>query len=644
MMKRQHKKSFALKPAEFNKIGLVNPMQVNKYQPKPKILASIIKVLFLTAIQSSAQAVVFNVTESEDDGSGLTEGTLSKAILDANELAGPDTVRLRTNVTLTGVMKRLIDSNLTLKSDTTRRSISGNDQFRPLFIKSGVVEIKNLDITNGLAEGGDSNSGGAGAGMGGALFIYGGKVEINGVHFINSSAKGGDVRQSSSGGGGGGMFGSSTRAGGGLFANASGNSGGYGGYGRYQDGSQMFGTGANYRVNTHHGGFGGGGSRVYDYYQSVAGGSGGFGGGGGQGDTSGYKYYGAWGGSGGFGAGGGRGFRWYSSGGNGPDGYGASNGFGAGMGGGVFIRSGEVTIKNSHFSSNTATASAEAKGLGGGLFVLHSAVNQGSNIGMPYSIPKVTACGIEFDNNSARDDSNSGINNNDFFAISNNLRGFNGAPIEEQCPIVDTISNLEFETTPNTMTRVASSSFTGPPVCVENQSIEPRCTVIPYDTSRNKAYLGNQSAISAVANSMPVLPEDFFLARNLNDGLYGNGSAWLSNLPVGAVNNWVKIDLGVLQDIQLVKFGRDRNPVGLVTRGPGQFQIWVATTDDIYAHGNDQNDGSEYRLVFRSLDFGFDGLTNEHETIQASFSQISARYIKVVFENSRAIIDEIEVE
>ncbi|MEZ5471604.1 MAG: hypothetical protein R3E90_07475 [Marinicella sp.] len=72
---------------------------------------------------------------------------------------------MNTDVTITGVMKRLIDSDTILQSDATRRTIDGNHQYRPLFIKSGQVAIQDLDIENGLAQGGDSWGGGSDGGL-----------------------------------------------------------------------------------------------------------------------------------------------------------------------------------------------------------------------------------------------------------------------------------------------------------------------------------------------------------------------------------------------------------------------------------------------------------------------------------------------
>ena len=153
-----------------------------------------------------AQADTFPVTVNNDDGTGLVANTLSWAILQANTSPGADEIQLQTDVTVTGVMKRLIDSDTTLTSDTTRRTISGNDEFRPLFVKSGQVTIKDLDINNGLAKGGGSSDGGRGAGLGGCLFIYDGNIDINNAGFHQCNAINSDVHPIGSSGGGG-MFG-----------------------------------------------------------------------------------------------------------------------------------------------------------------------------------------------------------------------------------------------------------------------------------------------------------------------------------------------------------------------------------------------------------------------------------------------------
>ncbi|MCX7553971.1 hypothetical protein OS175_08775 [Marinicella sp. S1101] len=322
------------------------------------------------------------VTVAEDDGTGSTENTLSWAIKESNALSGDDTITLATDVTITGVMKRLIDSNVTIQSDDTRRSISGNGQYRPLFVKSGTVSIQGVDMINGYAKGGDGYSGGAG--MGGGLFIYDGVVTIADTHFSYSSAIGGSGEVYL--GGGGGMFGHGDAAGGGLFASAAGSYNGDGGY------YGAFGRGGN--LDGGNGQFGGGGGVSY----IGSGGNGGFGGGGGDksalsGDV----------GSGGFGGGS-----------EDNPGFGATDD-GAGMGGAVFIRSGQVTIKGSSFSNNAADG-GQAAGFGGAIFVVHTTSNSNSNNqGMPANLADVEICDVQFSNNLASTSAGTSNNNNDWF-------------------------------------------------------------------------------------------------------------------------------------------------------------------------------------------------------------------------------------
>jgi len=108
-----------------------------------------------------AYAANFDVTVATDNGLGDAAGTLSKAIFDANTAGGDDTITLTTDVTMTGVMKRLINSNITLQSDSTPRTVScGNNTYRPLFIKSGTVTLKNFTVSGCQAKGGGSWRGG----------------------------------------------------------------------------------------------------------------------------------------------------------------------------------------------------------------------------------------------------------------------------------------------------------------------------------------------------------------------------------------------------------------------------------------------------------------------------------------------------
>ncbi|HNT76363.1 MAG TPA: hypothetical protein PKH77_15215, partial [Anaerolineae bacterium] len=89
--------------------------------------------------------------------------------------------------------------------------------------------------------------------------------------------------------------------------------------------------------------------------------------------------------------------------------WGDSGGGGAGLGGGLFIRTGVLTMTAVAFNDNAAIGGAGAtggQGLGGGLFVLHTLWNtNGNNQGMPAALPVMDAdsCGVTFSGNSAVD-------------------------------------------------------------------------------------------------------------------------------------------------------------------------------------------------------------------------------------------------
>jgi hypothetical protein len=125
------------------------------------------------------------------------------------------------------------------------------------------------------------------------------------------------------------------------------------------------------------------------------GGSGGFGaGGGGAGfDTPGSGKAGA-NGAGGFGGGAG-----------GASSSGSFGGGGAGLGGALFVRSGNVSIRNSTFGNNLVaggenggTPAVDGLAKGGAIFALDDleANANGNDRGMPASLPRVTGCNNEF--------------------------------------------------------------------------------------------------------------------------------------------------------------------------------------------------------------------------------------------------------
>ncbi|MBN3958688.1 putative Ig domain-containing protein [Nostoc sp. NMS8] len=402
----------------------------------------------------------FIVNKTTDDGTGLTPGTFSYAILKANQLAGNDTITLNNNVRVTGVVKTLVNSNInivgnnhTLSGDANGNNINDNGDVRPLFILSGTVNISNLTITNGRAKGGDGGRGGGGAGMGGGLFIYNGNVSLTNVAFSNNAAQGGSgtVEGGAFGGGGGGLFGNASGSGGGgLFGSSSDRNGGYGGNGNYGgNGGAGFGgsrgiggfgggggsnggnggnSGGGNGGNGGNGGIGGGGGGGFG---GGNGGNGGFGGGGGGGFSSEGGNYAGIGGNGGYGGGGGYGYFSRGSGGSfGGDGGGSFNyggfsgGGGAGLGGGIFVRSGSLTLSNTTFNNNTATGGTggnPGQGLGGGIFIMQSLTNSNTNNqGMPTVLPTVNSLGNpSFSGNNAANDAGTSNNNNNIYGRIN---------------------------------------------------------------------------------------------------------------------------------------------------------------------------------------------------------------------------------
>ena len=198
---------------------------------------------------SSAHAQ-YVVTETTDDGTGATAGTLSNAILQANATGGTISFNLNggaTTLTLTGSMYGIsAAAPVTIIGGGT--TINGNN-FQAFTVNSGNVDFQNLTIANGLAQGqagGDGNGGGGGgAGMGGAIYVdpNAGAIGIQNVTFTANVAQGGAGGSgdgvSANGGNGGGYNGNAgpntapagTGGGTGAVGAGDGTAGGYGGGG-----------------------------------------------------------------------------------------------------------------------------------------------------------------------------------------------------------------------------------------------------------------------------------------------------------------------------------------------------------------------------------------------------------------------------
>jgi fibronectin-binding autotransporter adhesin len=301
-----------------------------------------------------------------------------------------DTITFTGNVVLLGDLP-VVQNSVTFVGNGN--TLSGNGQYRGLFVYSGTVQINNLTLANNRAQGGfggataandNAMAGGGGAGFGGALFVAAGaNVTVTNGSFTNNQANGGAGGNSitnpttSTGAGGGGMGGNGGgMGGGGLGIGANGGSlgsspigspgialslaSGGAGAGNYAgsgaggaSGGASGGGGGAGADNTSSGGGGGiGGSAAVLF---GGGGAGGFGGGGGSSANNQLVIATAEpGGGGGFGGGGGAGF----------NANGGAGGFG---GGGGAVAAGSAT---------NSPPAAGAGGFGGG-----SAGSYGASVG-----------------------------------------------------------------------------------------------------------------------------------------------------------------------------------------------------------------------------------------------------------------------
>lgn len=356
---------------------------------------------------------------------------LRDAINSANSNAQADTINITGNITLTGDLPLIAETN-ELRINGGNYTISGNNQRRILFLRGGNLILDDLTLTQGYAKGGDGGDGGqtlsgkggggSGAGMGGALFIYEGNVTISDTIFAQNQAIGGNalygVDNATGGGiglmgingldgvdggpafilnGGGGGFGGAGGKGGASFGYYSragrGGGGGFGGGGG-SGGDSFDGFGGGFGGDGGSGGFGGGGGGGGLGLDGGGGGGGGFGGGGGGGGVgSGISS----GGAGGFGGGPG-------TGGSGPNA--GRGGGGAGMGGAIFIRTGTLNLTRVSFDRNRAIggqSTFDGQGLGGAIFAMTSTTNPYSYAVGGTPLPTVTTLNATFQGNNAPD-------------------------------------------------------------------------------------------------------------------------------------------------------------------------------------------------------------------------------------------------
>jgi hypothetical protein len=422
---------------------------------------SLLGLVVLAFGAEKAAAVTFTAGCSGTTGDvGSDSGSLVTEIGQANSVGGSNTIELSAGCVydLTAVNNNwygpnglpAISSTLTIDGHgATIARDSTAAKFRLLFVGAnpaspgtsgytspgpGQLTLRDVTLSDGWAQGGDSDGGGGGAGMGGAIFNQG-IVTILDSTLTANKADGGSSLDGSAGPGGGGMgTNSSGDTGGGFgsgtFGGASGGTGGVdrggGGGGGFRstetggnatengepvggsgggpatgtggeggipggtpgpagDGSGGGGTSFGVASDDTGGAFGqggqgtgaggaGGGVGGGGGSGTDNGGGGGFGGGGGLG--GGGNNPGAGGGMGGFGAGGGAGNDLPGDSGFGGGGSTTTvGGGGAGMGGAIFNMQGTLTITNSTLaadsaSGGTGTPDDPGKGFGGAVFNL----------------------------------------------------------------------------------------------------------------------------------------------------------------------------------------------------------------------------------------------------------------------------------
>ncbi len=382
------------------------------------LVAVVLALLVMPSPPSSGQT--FNVTSAV----GVGPGTIYSAIQQADAYGNGAIINIQLPFAQINLDDPLPDITvgMTINGSVGGDALSGENARRIFFVNAPAgqtVQISNLTLMNGLAQGGNGASGGAagggGAGLGGAVFINSGNVTFSAVTFQGNSAIGGNggSPQFGGGGGGGGMgygggagYGNANFLGGGggggartsAGANGANNGTGNGGNGGGAHGAVAGiggsedprglsatlpdggGGGGGFDVSIYlsnfpipnggngsdFGGGGGGGSSLNN--NSGNGGNGGFGAGGGGGADSGGGYAGG-GGNGGFGGGGGGGGgtpneALYGNtigggtafgGGLGGAGNLGAGGGGAAFGAAVFVRSGSVTFTNSAADGGSLT-------------------------------------------------------------------------------------------------------------------------------------------------------------------------------------------------------------------------------------------------------------------------------------------------
>lgn len=320
-----------------------------------------------------------------------TEFELASAIRQINAAAGPHFIELADDILLTQALPPIL-STVSIKGAGHQLTGSGNDR---VFLVGGgqgtsgprvLVQINDLKIFKGQANGGDGSSGGGGGlGAGGAVFVNArADVILNNVTLEDNTAQGG-LGGVGSGGGGGGLGGNGGEAagGGGGIVGQGGHGGiaggGGGAIGDGGNGLAAAGGGGGMTAGASSGGSAADSSDNLLWIKgnsgagsATAGGAAGLGGHNGGGGGSGEPGVTGGGGGGGFNGGaaaltnGGKGGEFGGGGGAGNTGTGGVGGFGGGGGGSVNGEAGDGGFGGGGGGSLSGSAGQGGFGGGGG--------------------------------------------------------------------------------------------------------------------------------------------------------------------------------------------------------------------------------------------------------------------------------------
>ena len=174
--------------------------------------------LLLSATDFTVNSSGDGMDNSPGDGvcnDGTGKCTLRAAIMEANALAGADNIWINEvgTIALSSMLPPLNSDMIIEGSGVDKVTISGANNARIFYAKSGNIVINDVTLANGLARGGSGASGGGGGmGAGGAILMHEGitgnlNLNINNVIFDSNQAVGGSSSNDGTSVGGGGLGG-----------------------------------------------------------------------------------------------------------------------------------------------------------------------------------------------------------------------------------------------------------------------------------------------------------------------------------------------------------------------------------------------------------------------------------------------------